>query len=145
LANVAAGGWAQHGHHLRRKGERPADFARWYFLSDADAEAIKRRCNVVAPKLHVDPITLKTSPASQAGLFLCIRRPLPFRRRPCFDPPMARTSTRNVNPSLSSDPRDKLLAALNWFYGNLKHSDPYDRAPMYCDACLAWHEALSAG
>ena len=27
---------------------------------------------------------------------------------------MARTSARNVNPSLSSDPRDKLLAALNW-------------------------------
>ena len=43
-------------------------------------------------------------PAPAAGLSLS--------RRPCFDPPMARTSTRNVNPSLSSDPRDKLLAAL---------------------------------
>jgi hypothetical protein len=42
-ANVAAGGWAHHGHQERRKGERPADFSRWYFLSDADAEAFKRR------------------------------------------------------------------------------------------------------
>ncbi len=40
---------------------------------------------------------------------------------------MARTDARSVNPSLSSDPRDKLLAALNWSYGKLKHSDPYDR------------------
>jgi hypothetical protein len=40
---------------------------------------------------------------------------------------MARSDARNVNPSLSSDPRDKLLAALNWSYGKLKHSDPYDR------------------
>jgi hypothetical protein len=56
---------------------------------------------------------------------------------------MARTSARNVNPSLSSDPRDKLLAALNWPYGKLKHSDPYDRAPMYFDACVEWHDRLS--
>ena len=56
---------------------------------------------------------------------------------------MARTSARNVNPGLSSDPRDKPVAALNWFYGKLKHSDPYDRAPMYFDACLEWHERLS--
>jgi hypothetical protein len=55
---------------------------------------------------------------------------------------MARTA-RNVNPTLSSDPRNKLLAALNWFYGKLKHGDPYDRAPMYFDACLEWHERLS--
>ncbi len=65
-------------------------------------------------------------------------------RRPCFDVPMARSDARNVNPSLSSDPRDKLLAALNWSYGKLKHSDPYDRAPMYFEACLEWHERLSA-
>ena len=57
---------------------------------------------------------------------------------------MARIDARNVNPSLSSDPRDKLLAALNWSYGKLKHSDPYDRAPMYFEACLVWHERLSA-
>jgi hypothetical protein len=56
---------------------------------------------------------------------------------------MARRDARNVNPSLSSDPRDKLLAALNWSYGKLRHSDPYDRAPMYFDACLQWHERLS--
>ena len=53
---------------------------------------------------------------------------------------MARKDARNVNPS---DPRDKLLAALNSSYGKLKHSDPYDRAPMYFDACLEWHERLS--
>ena len=40
--------------------------------------------------------------------------------------------------------RDKLLAALNWFYGKLKRNEPYDRAPMYFDACLEWHERLSA-
>jgi hypothetical protein len=51
---------------------------------------------------------------------------------------------RNVMPSLSSDPRDKLLAALNWSYGKLKPNEPYDRAPMYFDACLEWHERLSA-
>ena len=56
---------------------------------------------------------------------------------------MVRTDARNVNPSLSSDPRDKLLAALNWSYGKLKHSDPYDHAPMYFDACLQWYERLS--
>ena len=56
---------------------------------------------------------------------------------------MARTSTRNVNPSLSSDRRDKLLAPLNWCYGKLKHGDAYDQAPMYFDACLEWHEQLS--
>ena len=46
---------------------------------------------------------------------------------------MARTDARNVNPSLSSDPRDKLLAALNWSYGKLKRGVEYDRAPMYFD------------
>ena len=56
---------------------------------------------------------------------------------------MAR-SARNVNSSLSNDPRDKLLAALNWSYGELKHSTEYDRAPMYFTACLEWHQKLSA-
>jgi hypothetical protein len=42
-ANVAAGAWAQHGHQVRSKGECPVDFARWYFLSDTDAEAFRRR------------------------------------------------------------------------------------------------------
>jgi hypothetical protein len=42
-SNVAAGEWAQHGYQERRKGERPVDFSRWYFLSDADAEAFKKR------------------------------------------------------------------------------------------------------
>jgi hypothetical protein len=50
---------------------------------------------------------------------------------------------RNVRPSMSSDPRDKLLAALNWSYGNLKGNATYDRAPMYFDACEEWYERLS--
>ena len=57
---------------------------------------------------------------------------------------MARTSARNVNPGLSSDPRDKPVAALNWFYGKLKRNEPYDRAPMYFDACLEWHVTQAA-
>ena len=40
--NVAVGGWAQHGHQVRKKGERPLDFARWYFANGADAEAFRR-------------------------------------------------------------------------------------------------------
>jgi hypothetical protein len=57
---------------------------------------------------------------------------------------MARTEARNVRPSLSEDPRDKLLAALNWSHGKLKHGAAYGVAPMYFDACLEWHQALSA-
>jgi hypothetical protein len=47
---------------------------------------------------------------------------------------------RNVRPSLSDDPRDKLLAALNWSYGKLKDSATYDRAPM---SCRKWHDKLT--
>ena len=50
---------------------------------------------------------------------------------------MARTSTRNINPSLSSDPRDKLLAALNWLYGKLKHATP--TTEHRCISMLAWN------
>jgi hypothetical protein len=57
---------------------------------------------------------------------------------------MARTSARNVRPSLSSDPRDKLLAALNWSYGMYKQSAVDTTAPIYFDLCLEWHEKLSA-
>jgi hypothetical protein len=51
---------------------------------------------------------------------------------------MARKDARNVNPRLSSDPRDKLLAALNWVTGKWRAGDDYQRAPMYFDAepCL---------
>jgi hypothetical protein len=41
--NVTAGEWAQHGHQVRRKGERPADFARFYFATTGDAEAFRRQ------------------------------------------------------------------------------------------------------
>jgi hypothetical protein len=36
------------------------------------------------------------------------------------------------------------LAALNWPYGQWKRSAEYARAPMYFDACLEWHQGLSA-
>jgi hypothetical protein len=45
---------------------------------------------------------------------------------------------------MSDDPRDKLLAALYWSYGKLKGSTVYQKAPMYFDGCLQWHERLSA-
>jgi hypothetical protein len=56
---------------------------------------------------------------------------------------MARSSARNVNPSMSSDARDKLAAALNWPYGRMKHTDTYGLAPMYFEMCWEWHEQLS--
>src|SRR5262249_29197887 len=56
---------------------------------------------------------------------------------------MARKDARNVMPSLSNDPKDKLLAALNC--SCVKGSDKYRRAPMYFDACREWYERLSLG
>ena len=44
---------------------------------------------------------------------------------------------------LSDDPRDKLAAALSWSVGKLKNSIQYERAPLYFDACLEWHQKLS--
>jgi hypothetical protein len=60
---------------------------------------------------------------------------------PWFDHGMARSSTRNVKPSLSDAPRDKLAAALNWACA--KGSEGYDRAPMYFDACREWYQGLT--
>jgi hypothetical protein len=57
---------------------------------------------------------------------------------------MARKDARNVNPSLSNDARDKLLAALNWATGKWKRGADYQKAPMYFDACYEWHRGLSA-
>jgi hypothetical protein len=57
---------------------------------------------------------------------------------------VARTSARNVNPSLSSEPRDKLLAALNWKIGEWRRGDDYREAPIYYDLLAQWHERLSA-
>ncbi len=48
--NVAAGTWAQHHHSERRKGEPPADFARFYFLYEAAAEAFRRRIDSTSPR-----------------------------------------------------------------------------------------------
>jgi len=41
--NVPAGTWAQHRHSERRTGEAPRNFARFYFVSEADTEAFRRR------------------------------------------------------------------------------------------------------
>jgi hypothetical protein len=45
-AHVAAGAWDMHHHSERRRGELPAEFARFYFTTDADAEAFGRRWTV---------------------------------------------------------------------------------------------------
>jgi hypothetical protein len=57
---------------------------------------------------------------------------------------MARTDARNVKPSLSESPRDKLAAALGWHYGQFKKSREYRIAPIYFDMLVEWHEKLSA-
>jgi hypothetical protein len=57
---------------------------------------------------------------------------------------MARTDARNVNPGLSSDSRDKLMAALGWHYARQKDSAAYAKAPIYYDLLAQWHERLSA-
>jgi hypothetical protein len=57
---------------------------------------------------------------------------------------MARKDARNVNPSLSRDARDKLLAALNWPHGKFTDSITFKKAPIYFTACLDWYERLSA-
>jgi hypothetical protein len=51
---------------------------------------------------------------------------------------------RNVEPSLSDDPRDKLAAALSWSHALNKKSAEYAKVPIYFDLCLEWHEGLSA-
>ncbi len=57
---------------------------------------------------------------------------------------MARRDARNVKPSLSDAPRDKLAAALGWHYGQFKQSREYQIAPIYFDMLVEWHEKLSA-
>ena len=56
---------------------------------------------------------------------------------------MARKSARNVNPSLSDDPRDKMLAALNWPIGMSRREPDFARAPIYYAACKEWFDRLS--
>ena len=44
--NVPSGAWEQHGYmdwNRRDDNGAPMDFSRWYFMSDADAEAFRRR------------------------------------------------------------------------------------------------------
>jgi hypothetical protein len=57
---------------------------------------------------------------------------------------MARTSARNVRPSLSYEAKDKLAAALNCWHGKIKQGKSYEHAPMYFGACWQWFQALSA-
>jgi hypothetical protein len=40
--NVPVGAWAQHGRSEGNRRNRPADFARFYFVTEVDAEAFKR-------------------------------------------------------------------------------------------------------
>jgi hypothetical protein len=42
--NVPGGKWVQHGHSEGHKRNRPADFARFYFATEVDAEAFRRQC-----------------------------------------------------------------------------------------------------
>jgi hypothetical protein len=56
---------------------------------------------------------------------------------------MARASARNVRPSLSSEPSDKLAAALAALgYARLRDSTEYRRAALYYDACSQWFDSL---
>jgi hypothetical protein len=46
LENVPARQWEQHGYmnwNRRDDSGAPMDFSRWYFMSDADAEAFRKR------------------------------------------------------------------------------------------------------
>jgi hypothetical protein len=49
-----------------------------------------------------------------------------------------------AGPTLSHDPRDKLMAALNCYIGWNKNDPQYVRAPFYLDAVLKWRNDLSA-
>jgi len=51
---------------------------------------------------------------------------------------------RTVRPTLSDDPRDKLLAALSWPYGRMRDSEQYRKSPIYYDMLLECHERRSA-
>ena len=65
--------------------------------------------------------------------------------RPRCDHGMART-THTIKPSLSTDPKDKLLACLNWPIGRWKRRNDaaYQAAPLYFDACWEWYRRLSS-
>jgi hypothetical protein len=41
--NVPAGAWTQHAHSERHRPNHPADFARFYFATEADAKAFRKR------------------------------------------------------------------------------------------------------
>ena len=59
---------------------------------------------------------------------------------------MAKTA-RTIIPAKSTDPRDKLLACLNWPVGlSKREGDPsYEAAPIYYDAAWEWYRSLSLG
>jgi hypothetical protein len=46
--NVTAGDWEEHGHSAKTMGEAPTQYARFYFMHEADAEEFR--------KLWADPI-----------------------------------------------------------------------------------------
>jgi hypothetical protein len=41
--NLPAGQWEQHGRSKRKAGEVPVDYARLYFMNEADAAAFRQR------------------------------------------------------------------------------------------------------
>jgi hypothetical protein len=41
--NVPAGAWKMHGHSEQKPAAIPPDYARFYFASEADAEAFRQR------------------------------------------------------------------------------------------------------
>jgi len=57
---------------------------------------------------------------------------------------MARREARNVRPSLSDDPRDKLAAALAALgHARLRESAEFKRHALYYDAVNVWFAALT--
>ena len=42
-ANIAAGEWDQHGNSEKQPGQVAVDFARFYFMTEADAELFRWR------------------------------------------------------------------------------------------------------
>jgi hypothetical protein len=53
---------------------------------------------------------------------------------------MARTSARNVKPSLSEDRFDKFMAATSWYVGRKKDDPEFLRSPNYYAAVSEWFE-----
>jgi len=49
-----------------------------------------------------------------------------------------------AGPTLSHDNHDKVMACLLWWKARDKSDPDHVKAPHYFDACLEWHQGLSA-